>query len=187
MARRSTHAAQHAHAHRQHNCSSAAHGHHAIRTVAGTLQHKLPGVTLATSKDQRVGVTTFRPVLSAPLPPPPPPPPQPQPPPAPPLGSALATPPKALKPPPQQAAPQPSLPLPPPQTPPLSTAEPAGDIEVTVTLNRTVTLTVTITLTPILPLTLTLSLTITLTLTLTRSRLRAERWPRSSACARYPP
>ena len=191
MARRSTHAAQHAHAHRQHNCSSAAHGHHAIRTVAGTLQHKLQGVTLATSKDQRVGVTTFRPVLSAPLPPPPPPPPQPQPPPAPPLGSALATPPKALKPPPQRAAPQPSLPLPPPQTPPqtppLSTAEPAGDIEVTVTLNRTVTLTVTITLTPILPLTLTLSLTITLTLTLTRSRLRAERWPRSSACARYPP
>ena len=42
------------------------------RAVAGTLQHKLPGVTLATSKDQRVGVTTFRPVLSAPLPPPPP-------------------------------------------------------------------------------------------------------------------
>ena len=106
------------------------------RAVAGTLQHKLPGVTLATSKDQRVGVTTFRPVLSAPLPPPPPPPQPPQPPPAPPLGSALATPPKALKPPPQPAAPQPSLPPPqtPPQTPPLSTAEPAGDIEVTLTL-----------------------------------------------------
>ena len=100
---------------------------------AGTLQHKLPGVTLATSKDQRVGITTFRPVVSAPLPPQPPQP-QPQPQKQPPLGSALATPRKALKPPQQRAAPQPSLPLPPPQTPPLSTAEPAGDIEVTLTL-----------------------------------------------------